>query len=125
MRFDLVSPEERVASYDADAVDLPGSEGDMTAMEGHAALITGLRPGMVTSRSGDETKSFIVSGGFAEVTASGVVILADEVYKTKEFTSSDQSELVERIASRAKDDTGLAKDLSDKKIADAKAISLN
>ena len=36
MKFDLVSPERRLASLDATEVQLPGADGDLTAMAGHA-----------------------------------------------------------------------------------------
>ncbi|MDO7732626.1 MAG: F0F1 ATP synthase subunit epsilon, partial [Paracoccaceae bacterium] len=45
VQFDLVSPERRLASVQAVEVQIPGADGDMTAMEGHAPTITTLRPG--------------------------------------------------------------------------------
>ncbi|MDN5788689.1 MAG: F0F1 ATP synthase subunit epsilon, partial [Pseudorhodobacter sp.] len=36
LQFDLVSPEKRLASFQAVEVQIPGAEGDLTAMEGHA-----------------------------------------------------------------------------------------
>ena len=45
MQFDLVSPEKSLASLAAREVQIPGSEGDMTAMPDHAPTITTLRPG--------------------------------------------------------------------------------
>ena len=47
VQFDLVSPERRLASFPATEVQIPGAMGDMTAMEGHAATITSLRPGIL------------------------------------------------------------------------------
>jgi F-type H+-transporting ATPase subunit epsilon len=46
MNFDLVSPERSIASFLATEVQLPGSEGDMTAMPNHAPILTTLRPGI-------------------------------------------------------------------------------
>ena len=46
MQFDLVSPERRLASMQVTSVQIPGADGDMTAMEGHAPTITTLRPGV-------------------------------------------------------------------------------
>ena len=45
MQFDLVSPERQLASLAADAVGIPGAEGDLTAMADHAPFLTTLRPG--------------------------------------------------------------------------------
>jgi len=49
VQFDLVSPERRLASFPATEVQIPGAMGDLTAMEGHAATITSLRPGLLTT----------------------------------------------------------------------------
>ena len=48
MQFDLVSPERRLASLQVTSVQIPGADGDMTAMEGHAPTITTLRPGILS-----------------------------------------------------------------------------
>ena len=57
MQFDLVSPEKRLASLQATAVQIPAAEGDMTVMPAHAPVITTLRPGLVkvTAADGPET----------------------------------------------------------------------
>ena len=48
MQFDLVSPERRLVSVPVREVRLPGTEGDLTAMPGHAPTIVTLRPGIVS-----------------------------------------------------------------------------
>ena len=62
LQFDLVSPERRLASIAATEVQIPGTEGDMTAMEGHAPGITTLRPGVLRATSAEGVKSYVVSG---------------------------------------------------------------
>ena len=78
VQFDLVSPERRLASFAATEVQIPGAMGDMTAMEGHAATITSLRPGVLRVIGADGVKSYIVTGGFAEISATGVSVLAEQ-----------------------------------------------
>ena len=87
-QFDLVSPERRLASTRATAVQMPGSDGDLTAMAGHSPTITTLRPGIlrVTRESG--TEEFVVSGGFAEIAASSVTILAERAIPRGEMTET-------------------------------------
>ncbi|MCY3996718.1 MAG: F0F1 ATP synthase subunit epsilon [Rhodobacter sp.] len=87
MRFDLVSPERRLASFEADEVLVPGSEGDITAMAGHMPLITILRPGIVRARGGDGDREFVVSGGFAEITATALSVLAERALPRDEVTA--------------------------------------
>ena len=47
LRFELVSPERILLSGEAEQVLLPGSEGDMTLLPGHAPVISTLRPGVL------------------------------------------------------------------------------
>ena len=93
--FDLVSPERRLASVPAREVLLPGTDGDMTAMPGHAPVITTLRPGLLRVVHDGGTDEFVVSGGFAEVTATGVSVLAEEAFGRPEFTAEHHARLVE------------------------------
>lgn len=86
MQFDLVSPERKLASLEADSVSLPGMQGDMTALAGHAPFMTTLRPGVVTVTAGSETTEYVVTGGFAEISAEGAQILAEEAAPKAEVT---------------------------------------
>jgi F-type H+-transporting ATPase subunit epsilon len=94
--FDLVSPERLVLSEEADMVTIPGSEGDMGVMAGHAPVITTLRPGFIAVSGGkDADTRFVVLGGFAEVTATKITVLAEEAIAAAEF---DGAALDARIA---------------------------
>ncbi|MBD3625457.1 MAG: ATP synthase F1 subunit epsilon [Rhodobacteraceae bacterium] len=73
MRVDIVTPERQLVSTEADRVQLPGTEGEMTVMENHAPTVTTLRPGLVTI-AGD---AYLVTGGFAEISEGGTSILAE------------------------------------------------
>ena len=75
--FDLVSPEQLLLSDAAEMITIPGSEGDIGVMAGHAPVITTLRPGVITV-SGKEAKKFVVLGGFAEITKDKLTVLAEE-----------------------------------------------
>ena len=77
IQVELVSPEKRLASMEANEVGLPGGDGDFTAMPGHVPMATTLRPGMVTIKSGNESTEYLIAGGFAEVTGESVSILAE------------------------------------------------
>ena len=68
MQFDLVSPERNLISVQVREVRLPGTEGDLTAMPGHAPAIVNLRPGLVTLVTSDKVEiEFAVTGGFVEI----------------------------------------------------------
>jgi F-type H+-transporting ATPase subunit epsilon len=94
-RFDLVSPERRLAGLDAREVLLPGADGDLTAMPGHASLITTLRPGLVRVVHTGGTEEFVVTGGFAEITGTGVSVLAEQSLPRAEVTPEVHARWVE------------------------------
>lgn len=87
MQFDLVSPERNLMSVAVREVRLPGSEGDLTAMPGHAPAIVNLRPGVVTviAADGAETE-FAVTGGFVEINNDGITLLAERGLPRSEIT---------------------------------------
>lgn len=95
MQFDLVSPERRLASLQVTSVQIPGADGDMTAMEGHAPTITTLRPGVLTVDGPEGTTEYVVTGGFAEITASGVSVLAERAVAKGDMTQEHLDEMVE------------------------------
>ena len=86
LQFDLVSPEKSLVSRQVSEVRLPGAEGDMTALPGHAALITALRPGVLRMVSGDGADEYAVTGGFAEINAESVSVLAERSLHVSEVT---------------------------------------
>ena len=77
MTFELVSPEKKLASAEAEAITIPGMEGDLTAMASHAPFLTTLRPGFVVVRNGSDEERFFVTGGFAEISDDTVSVLAE------------------------------------------------
>ena len=94
MQFDLVSPEQKLASGQVREVRIPGADGDLTAMPDHAPLITTLRPGILTVVGKDGTTEYAVTGGFAEITAGGVSVLAEGAHVTRDVTQGMMDELI-------------------------------
>jgi F-type H+-transporting ATPase subunit epsilon len=88
-KFELVTPERMVVSQDARQVVVPGVEGDFTVLAGHAPVISALRPGVVDATLGDAGKSrFFVKGGFAEVDADRLIVLAERALDVEAMGSS-------------------------------------
>src|SRR4051794_15347726 len=78
LHFELVSPERVLFSGEVEAVMLPGTEGDMTVLPGHAPVMTALKTGVVIATNHkDNGERVLVRGGFAEVNAGGVTVLAE------------------------------------------------
>lgn len=105
VQFDLVSPEKRLASAKATEVQIPGADGDLTAMEGHAPTITTLRPGVLRVVSAEGTKGYVVTGGFAEITAGSVSVLAERAVPVEEAAG-----LIDGFVAEARDAAGSAED---------------
>ena len=78
LHFSLVSPERELFSGEVDQVDAPGSEGAFGVLVGHAPFMTTLREGRIHVHLGQGERVWDVKGGFADVTAEGLTILAEE-----------------------------------------------
>ena len=79
LRFELVTPERQVLAAEVHMVVVPGSEGEFGVMAGHAPFMTTLRDGelAVYRTAGAAPERVRVSGGFAEVGANGLTVLAE------------------------------------------------
>ncbi|WBU62635.1 ATP synthase F1 subunit epsilon [Paracoccus aerodenitrificans] len=102
MQFDLVAPERNLMSVSVREVRLPGENGDLSAMPGHAPAIVNLRPGLVTviDEQGSEHQ-FAISGGFAEINNESLSLLA-EIGRKKEEMDQDAFDEMMRAAERKK-----------------------
>ncbi len=80
IHFELVTPERAVLSTDAHMVVIPGSEGDMGILAGHAPVMTTIRDGEIRVYSNATTvvQRVTVAGGFAEVGDNGLTVLAEQ-----------------------------------------------
>ena len=94
MQFELVSPERSLASLVAVSVEIPGADGDMTVMADHAPTITTLRPGLLKVEDGASTHEYIVTGGFAEIGAQGVSVLAEQAVIKSDMTQEKMDAMV-------------------------------
>jgi F-type H+-transporting ATPase subunit epsilon len=108
--FELVSPERVLFSGEATEVVVPASEGEITVLAGHAPFMSSLRTGVVRI---DGTKRLFVRGGFADVSATGVTLLAEQAVPVEEIDA-------EKVAGQIKD---AEEDLRDAKTEAAKAAA--
>lgn len=122
MQFDLVSPERKLASYAAREVQIPGAEGDLTAMPGHAPFITTLRPGVLKVSGPEGEGAFVVTGGFAEITAEATSVLAERALPVAEFTAAQYDEMIAEIRTAAENAPAEAKAEAGKRVVDMEAL---
>ncbi|MFN4354099.1 F0F1 ATP synthase subunit epsilon [Parvibaculum sp.] len=101
LNFDLVSPERLLLSEQVDMVTVPGAEGDMGIMGGHAPVMSTLRPGVIGVQvEGQPERRYFVRGGFAEVTPAGLTVLAEHTVPLAEL---DAAALAREIANAEED----------------------
>jgi F-type H+-transporting ATPase subunit epsilon len=109
--FDLVSPERLLLSDAADMVTIPGTEGYMGVKAGHSPVISTLRPGTITvqgASAGDAR--YFIRGGFAEITAGKLTVLAEEAIPLAEVNVA----MLDQRIRDTEEDVAAAKSDSDK-----------
>lgn len=123
MQFDLVSPARRLASGEARAVQIPGADGDFTAMANHAPVIATLRPGIVTVQGGAGEEKYVVTGGFVEVSPEGTSVLAERAMPVAEVTQEVMNEFVAAAVLARDNATPEMLDLLSKQVGDIATVA--
>jgi F-type H+-transporting ATPase subunit epsilon len=77
LQLDVITPERRLLSEQADSVTVPGLGGELGILPGHTPLISALQTGVLSYAQGATTRRLLVSGGFVEVNNDRVSVLAD------------------------------------------------
>jgi F-type H+-transporting ATPase subunit epsilon len=115
--FDLVAPERLLLSTEAEMVTIPGVDGYMGVLRGHEPVITILRAGMIDVKSidGSDTR-FFIRGGFADVSADRITVLAEEAIPMSEL---DLAVLDQRIKDAEEDLAAAQTDAARHKAHDA------
>lgn len=91
IRFELVSPEEKLVSEPVYHAVIPGEDGELGIGPDHTALVVSLRPGVVRlyrQKDGEPWKIFI-TGGFADITGKNCTILAEDAYNVSGFVLTE------------------------------------
>ncbi len=78
LKVELVTPERRIASVEADEAIVPGGRGLFGVRQGHTPFLSLMEPGVLTLREGASEQMFFVSGGFVEVSNDKIHVLADQ-----------------------------------------------
>src|SRR6185295_19259199 len=78
LKVEIVTPEKRVLSVQADEVVVPGARGLFGVRPGHTPFLSLMEPGWMTLKEGATVQRFYLAGGFVEVASDKVRILADQ-----------------------------------------------
>ena len=113
MRLEIITAEREVYADDVDIVVAPGIEGQLGILPNHAPLMTVLQPGEVSVRKDGEPSYLAITGGFLEVMANKVTILAEACEYSQEINEERAQEAMERAQERLRNQTsGSAVELS-------------
>lgn len=85
LELEIVTPEKHMLDEVVDYVELPGQEGYMGVLPGHAPLLSELGMGTLSYRKGSDVQYFAVLGGSVEVLPGRVIILADACERANEI----------------------------------------
>jgi F-type H+-transporting ATPase subunit epsilon len=99
-KLEIVTPEKKVVDTTAEEVQIPGKNGYLGVLPGHAPLITELAVGEISYRSGAEQQRLAVAWGFAEVLPDKVTILAETAERPSEIDVERARKAKERAEER-------------------------
>jgi F-type H+-transporting ATPase subunit epsilon len=84
-QLEIVTPDKMVVRDNAESVQIPGLDGYLGILPGHAPLITELGAGEIAYRADGQSHRFCVAWGFAEVLQDRVTVLAETVEPVAEI----------------------------------------
>ena len=96
MLLEIVTAQRLVYSEEVDVLVAPGIDGELAILPSHAPLLTVLKPGEIRVVKGNEESYMAVSGGFMEVMANKVTILADTAERAEEIDIERTEEALKR-----------------------------
>ena len=98
--LEVVTPDRKVLSTEADVVVCPGVEGQFGVLYGHIPFLSALEIGEMYYKAGGKTEYLSVSAGFAEVTGDKVTIVAEAAELGREIDIERAKRAKERAEKR-------------------------
>jgi F-type H+-transporting ATPase subunit epsilon len=85
IELEVVTPERHVLDDMVESIEMPGKDGYLGILPGHAPLLTELGVGILTYHKGAETRRLTVVNGYAEVLPERVIVLAELSERAEEI----------------------------------------
>ena len=80
MLLEIISPDKKLYSGEADLIQLPGSKGSFEILKNHAPIISTLEKGQIKIVAPDgNLTTFDIDGGVIEVKNNKIIVLAENV----------------------------------------------
>lgn len=99
-QLEIVTPEKKVVETRAEEAQIPGKNGYLGILPGHAPLITELSVGEISYRGPSGEQRLAVAWGFAEVLPDKVTILAETAERPSEINVDRARQAKERAEQR-------------------------
>ena len=96
LHLEIVTPERKVFSDSVDNVYLPGADGEMGILNGHAALVSAMDAGELRYSKDGKIVELAVGHGFAEVTQEKVTILTDVAFEEDQIDEVAVEDAIKR-----------------------------
>ncbi len=97
LQLEIATPERQLVETEILEAQIPCLDGFIGVLPGHAALVSELKPGVLTYRTSTETKVLAVYGGFVEVLDNRVRVLADDAERKEDIDIRKAHEELERV----------------------------
>jgi F-type H+-transporting ATPase subunit epsilon len=100
LSVEIVTPEKRLLSTQAEEAIVPGAKGLFGVRPGHTPFLSLMEPGTLTLKDGANTQTFFVAGGFVEVGNDRVLVLADQAEAVSNIDVAAAKKRLEEAQSR-------------------------
>ncbi|HUJ28679.1 MAG TPA: F0F1 ATP synthase subunit epsilon [Myxococcales bacterium] len=124
--LEIVTPEQRVLTVEADEVRLPGVEGGFGVRPGHTPLVAALAAGELTYLSGGTAYSYAVGEGFAEISNDHVRVLVEEAIRAEQIdparAGQELKDLMKKLSETKPEDPAYAANRAQVERAAARAF---
>jgi F-type H+-transporting ATPase subunit epsilon len=116
-QLEVATPERLFVQEDVSSVELPGKDGYLGVLAGHAPLLGRLGAGVLTYDQGGQQRALAVDGGFIEIFENHVSVLADYA----EFAADIQVDAARRELEQGQEQMSHAKTQEESEVALAHA----
>ena len=74
-KLEITAPSKPIFTGEVSAVILPGEDGTLGILKGHAPILAALKKGKMRVQTDGKERAFDIESGFVEVNENGVTVL--------------------------------------------------
>jgi F-type H+-transporting ATPase subunit epsilon len=103
LALEIITPIKVVLNEEVDEITLPTVNGEISILPNHVDLLTKIIPGEMTIHMGNKIESFVITGGFLEISGNKVSILADHAVRADDIEVAKAQQAKERAEKAMKE----------------------